>query len=167
MEAEAFRALLDDDGILRADAHFEATASSLLVFAQRSDARIELAAWRARAEGFFGTTIGLTVPKTYRTFPDVDVAQIVVAPGGVRLLYSRPATSADHALAEEAERASEMGGMSRLAERCKQVWLVEKEGSGDKTALLLAAIMASVLLGPIVDGLEIFGVRGARTRLEP
>jgi hypothetical protein len=46
------------------------------------------------------------------------------------------------------------------------VWVLQNEGSSDKTALLLAAIMASILLGPIVDGLAIFGVRGARTRLE-
>lgn len=162
---------LDDDGLLRQDAALEPAEDTLLVFAQRSDARVELVSWRQHAERFFGTTIGLTVNKRYAmAFPSHDVARIVIAPsnvaGGTRTAWSRPADEGDWSRAEEAERACAMGGMGALARRCKQVWLVEREGDDDKTALSIAAILASVLLGPIVIGDEIFGVRGARERLE-
>ena len=144
---------------------------ALLVFAQRKDARVELATWRQQAERFFATTIGLMVAKRYETgFPSTDLARVVIAPstvaGGTRTAWSRPADETDWSRAEAAERASKMGGMGALARRCKQVWLIEREGEDDKTALLIAAILASVLLGPIVIGEEIFGVRGARERLE-
>lgn len=165
--------LFDANGILRADASFTppSAESSLLVFAQRKNARVELASWRQHAERFFGTTIGLAVAKRYETdFPRTDVARIVLAPsrfeGGTRDALSRPADDGDWSRAEDAERKSAMGGMGALARRCKQVWIIEQRGSDDKTALSIAAILASVLLGPIVIGDEIFGVRGARERLE-
>jgi hypothetical protein len=170
---EDFRAHLDECGLVRdPNAIAEpAPADHLLVFAQRTDARIELASIRAHAERFFRTTLGLTVAKRYETvFPPRDGAQFVIAsPGrasGVRLALSRPTTSADVARAEAAERSSKMGGMGALAARCKHVWIIGTEHDNDAHALLLAAIMASVMLGPIVSGEAIFGVRGARSRLE-
>jgi len=162
--------LLDTNGVLRAGAIFQPSESTLLVFAQRKDARVELASWRQQAERYFDTTIGLTVNKRYETdFPAVDFARVVVAKsavaGGTRSAWSRPADETDWSRAEAAERASRMGGMCALARRCKQVWLIERESDDDPTSLLLAAILASVLLGPIVIGEQIFGVRGARERL--
>ncbi len=162
---------LDANGVLRNGAVFQPPESALLVFAQRRDARVELASWRQQAERFFDTTLGLTVSKRYETdFPAVDFARVVVAKsaiaGGTRSAWSRPADETDWSRAEAAERASRMGGMGALARRCKQVWLIERESDDDKTALLVAAILASVLLGPIVIGEQIFGVRGARERLE-
>jgi hypothetical protein len=48
------------------------------------------------------------------------------------------------------------------------VWLVETASEPDRAALLLAAILASVVLGPILspDGRDLFGVRTARAKLE-
>ena len=47
------------------------------------------------------------------------------------------------------------------------MWIVECEGAQDRAALFIAAIFASVFLGPILsaDG-ELFGVRTARLKLE-
>jgi hypothetical protein len=48
------------------------------------------------------------------------------------------------------------------------VWLVVREADDDRAALTIAAVLASMLLGPILapDGREIFGVRTARLKLE-
>ncbi len=173
MNDEEFAALLDREGLLRSNAGFEPppTDRSLIVFAQRNDARVELESWRSQAERFFKTTLGLTATKTYaQAFPETDLARVVIAPskvpGGTRTAFSRRAGESDWVRAEAAERASLMGGMGLLARRCGQLWIIERENDDDRTALLLAAILASVLLGPIVVGEEIFGVRGARERLE-
>jgi hypothetical protein len=114
----------------------------------------------------------------------------------IRRAFARPAQEADYARAEAAE-AGAGGGLARLARRCGMVWLVEREdeeaeaatepttepateharqpaarppieGLGDRSALLLAAILASILLGPILDGRarELFGVKTARAKLE-
>ncbi|HZU83705.1 MAG TPA: hypothetical protein VE987_12345, partial [Polyangiaceae bacterium] len=58
--------------------------------------------------------------------------------------------------------------LARLARRCQTLWLIAREASPDPLALRLAAILASVLLGPIVDAAyeEIFGVKTARSKLE-
>ena len=67
--------------------------------------------------------------------------------------------------AREGQRA---GGLSDLARRCPYAWLVLAPSDDDRVALTLAAVLATVLLGPIVtpSGRRIFGVRGARMALE-
>ena len=60
-------------------------------------------------------------------------------------------------------------GLALLARRCQAVWIVERaDGEPDRLALLLSAILASVLLGPILDPArgELFGVKTARAKLE-
>ena len=57
--------------------------------------------------------------------------------------------------------------MYDLAERrCGSIWIVEREGPEDRTALVLAAVIASVCLGPILGDGALFGVRTARVMLE-
>ncbi len=177
---ERFAALLDDRGVLRAAGALAAPDPAYRVFGQRPDARCEIGAWRHNAERFFGTTVGLTVDKRYAgSYPDVDAARVVVAPtsgdvGGVRLCYGRRAAGADWDAAERADARAGTTGLGELARRCHVVWLVERQGPEDPTALLLAAIIASVLLGPILDVAgasaenagELFGVRTARLKLE-
>ena len=55
-----------------------------------------------------------------------------------------------------------------MARRCQTVWLVARTDDADPLALRLAAILASVVLGPILDarGPELFGVKTARAKLE-
>ena len=59
-------------------------------------------------------------------------------------------------------------GLALLARRCKTIWLVVREGPSDRLALHLAAILASLLLGPILDASagELFGIKTARAKLE-
>lgn len=189
---ERFRALLDDNGILRQrvtpseiDAEGLPTpppsselisldpANAFTVFSQRKDARLDIAELRHQAARFFATKVGLTVEKRYDAgAPLVDAARIVVASDdgtatGTRLCFGRPAETEDVAEAEAAERRTRGTGMALLAQRCPILWRIAIEAVGDRAALTIAAIFASVYLGPILspDG-ELFGVRTARLKLE-
>jgi hypothetical protein len=85
----------------------------------------------------------------------------------MRSAFARPATEDDWAAADAAETRAGTFGLARLARRCGMVWIIAAEGADDALALRLAAILASILLGPILplDG-EIFGVKTARERLK-
>ncbi|MDP9033522.1 MAG: hypothetical protein M3O50_01840 [Myxococcota bacterium] len=146
-----------------------------LVFAQRSDARVEIDAWNAHAVRFFATRIGLTAEKRYEAgapFPQTEEAELVVAPeggpAGRRTAFARPSNDGDRARAEAIDARAGSTGLGLLARRCGTVWLVTRVGHPDALALRLAAIMASILLGPILDETaeELFGVKTAKARLE-
>lgn len=171
-----FRELLDEGGVLRPGALAPpVTQTAFLVFAQRADAGLDLGALRQSATRFFDTRIGFTVDKRYgESAPRVDAVRVVVAPSdglasGTRLCFGRPTEPDDLARVEAAERAAGRHGMGLLAQRCPHVWLIEtEEGDDDRVALTLAAIFASVLLGPIVPPRadDVYGVRTARAKLE-
>ena len=90
------------------------------------------------------------------------------AAGGCGLVVGVDRTGHAEALAEAAERAIGTCGLALLAKRCKTIWLIATESDDDRVALLLAAILASAFLGPILSpgGQEIIGVRSARLKLE-
>ena len=179
---EAFRLLLDANGFLKAPSYDPPTGFSwFTVFAQRTDAAIELPLWQRHATQFFSTRLGLTVAKKqeHETYgpPVRDVARIVVAPNdappATRFCFGRPREDSDIDAAERADIRAGSPGLGLLARRCPYVWLIASEGDPaaphtDRAALLLSAIVASILLGPILspDGEDLFGVRTARARLE-
>ncbi len=175
MTEEAFRELLDEGGILRLGGLASpALDRTYAVFSQRADAVLEIEAIKRQAERFFTSRVGLTVDKRHGDVaPEVDAARVVIAGGdgtssGTRLCYGRPIDAADLASAEAAERAMGTYGLALLAQRCKTIWLVVPEVDEDRAALTLAAIFASQMLGPIMSpgGQELYGVRGARLKLE-
>jgi hypothetical protein len=169
-----FRTLFDDRGILRPGALASPLRTrAYTVFAQRKDARVEIDLWERHASQFFEARLGLVVPKRYDfDAPKVDAARVVLLPTGgdqgIRLCYGRPRADDDLRIAEDADTRAGSPGLGLLARRCPTVWLVETSGDSDRLSLLLAAILASVVLGPILspDGRELFGVRTARTKLE-
>lgn len=169
---ELFEMMLDPSGILRRGAKIAEPEPSLLVFAQGRDARLDVEALRSTAERYFGTTVGLTVPKRYvDPFPVRDAARIVVAPseavpGGVRLCVGRRTQKEDLVLARQVDDRQGPAGLYELAKRCETVWRIEQSGDDDRTSLLLAAIFASTMLGPILTKDALFGVRTARKLLE-
>jgi hypothetical protein len=149
--------------------------SALLVFAQREDARIEVDAWSELASRFFETRIGLAEDKHYEPgapAPRVDSARFVVSPTsgapGIRSAFARPRGPLDLAAAEAADARVGFTGLALVARRCSMVWLVAREGEGDALALRLATILASSLLGPILDvgAGELFGVKTARAKID-
>jgi len=136
-------------------------ATAYLVFAQDTSTTLDVAAWDRQAARFFGKTLLSATP---------DGSQVILESGeqrGGRRVFARPREVADLALAERAE-ARTGGGMGLLARRCPVVWHVVREGEPDLVALELAAIVASVVLGPILDARvpELLGVKTARARLE-
>ncbi len=143
---------------------------ALLVFAQQAGGRVDPAAWTAHAERFFATRVGLAGPPVVGG--EAVELRFVIAPDGatpgVRAVVATPREDADLALADRAEARASGSGLALLARRCPWVWRVSREGEGDALALRLAAIAASLLLGPVVDprGPEIFGVKTARAKLE-
>jgi hypothetical protein len=149
--------------------------NALFVFAQRTDARIDIDTWNAHATRFFATRIGLTADKRYadgEAPSHTDTVSFVVAPDGeppgVRTAIARPCEPGDYAIAEAIEAKGGYTGLSLLARRCAMAWMVVRDGREDRTALRLAAILASVLLGPILDASaeELFGVKTARAKLD-
>jgi hypothetical protein len=179
---EDFPQLLDDYGILRPGTlEPPLRTQAFTVFAQRSDARVEAAAWERHAAQFFGVELRLPFPKRYVFDPprrDAALVSVTPAnrPASTRLCYGRPREKDDLFAADEADLRQGSAGLGRLAQRCAFVWLVEVEvdveGEGerndDEPALRLAAILASVVLGPILtpDGETLLGVRSARAKLE-
>jgi hypothetical protein len=171
---ENFRALLDDRGILRPGALVAPEPSNAFtVFAQRKDSRLEADLWRRHASQFFATRIDFPVLKQYLFDPPAsDAAEVTIAsptrPEAKRLCFARPRTDDDLLVAEDLDRRAGSNGLGLLARRCPTVWLVCIEEETDDAALQIAAIVASVVLGPIVSpgGTELFGVRTARSKLE-
>lgn len=140
-----------------------------LVFAQQESADPGVDAWNAYATRFFKTRLGLA-EEPRRDESGVNLRIVVApedAPPGIRSVLGRLRSAVDLATAEAAEAHSGGGGLSLLARRCNAVWLVVRDGEPDGTALLLAAILAGSLLGPILDSrsLDLFGVKTARARL--
>jgi hypothetical protein len=127
--------------------------------------KLDVAAWDGQAQRFFSTRLALLGEAGH------GEARILITPpkepAGERVLSVRPRDEADMALAEEAEVRANGGGMVLLARRCHTVWLVARDEEDDRLALRLAMILASVLLGPILDarGPELFGVKTARAKL--
>ncbi len=170
---EAFRELLDEHGILRSSARIEPDRSrSYAVFAQSPLVLLDVEGLKNKASQFFQTKIGLTVDKRYG--PDVpqrDAARLVIASddpacSGTRLCYGRAVERSDLDAAERGD--PNVTGMFLLAQRCPTLWLVTYEMDDDRVALTIAAVLASILLGPILapSGDELFGVRTARLKLE-
>jgi hypothetical protein len=161
----------------RGETDRRAREGAFLVFAQRADARIDIGGWSAQAERFFSTRLGLAEDKRYsagQAAPSADEARFVIAPQGespgIRSAHGRPRDTEDLALATSADERAGIGGtgLALVARRCQTVWLVSRELDADPLALRLAAIFASVLLGPILDVRvpELFGVKTARAKLE-
>ncbi len=150
--------------------------SLLLVFGQDPRTDLPLSDLRARAERFFSTKVGLREPETQAAKGVVSATLVVreelrgkEAFSSVVTLRMRPSQSEDRAHLRASREASE-NGLAALGERCATVFeLDEGEGEGDsRGSLLLAAILASAVLGPIVQlsSREVFGVKTAREKLD-
>jgi hypothetical protein len=164
---------LDDDGLLPPGSLvLPPDAATYLVFAQTKDARLDIAAWKRHAQQFYCAELHLTRPKEYGpSAPETDGAHIVLTHGDrpalTRTVFLVPRTDADLACAERAEGG---GGLALLAKRCTRVVLVvvETGPEEDHDALLLCAIIAGIVLGPILspDRRRIFGAKTARLEVE-
>lgn len=144
------------------------------MFLQRSDPRLDIGALTQQAARFFRARVGaMDVRRPAEgNAPLVDLLRIAVAPHGkdaavVRSVLVRAATESDWTLATTLESERAAGGLGALARRCALIAEVERVSETDEVALLLAAVVASAFLGPIVDesARDIFGVKTAKVRL--
>lgn len=130
---------------------------SWLLFSPDAAERLDAASVARQARAFFDVELR------------VEEASIAIAGEGAVAIESAPVAEAAAALAlaDEAARAIGGAGFDALLKRARRVWFV-RGAADDARALLVSAVLASVLLAPIVPpgGGAIFGVRGARARLE-
>jgi hypothetical protein len=107
--------------------------------------------------------------------PDQEYAEVRLRfeagryPGaGIFVITCRATSDDDRFAAEAAEARGNAGGMALLAARCPVVWEVANEATSGSAELQLAALLASVALGPVLpeDGSTLYGVRGAMERAE-
>jgi hypothetical protein len=128
------------------------------IFSQQSEPQVQADAWSRAAQRFFACT-AVIVPKH-------DACSIAIA-GAERDVLGRMRGESDLRDALAAENRTGFTGLYDLAgRRCPVIWLVTRESPTDRTALLMAAILASVCLGPILGDDALFGVRTAREKLE-
>lgn len=166
--------LLDHNGVLRREMEpHAAPARSYRVFLQRFEARFDAGTLETQAARFFGTKLGLMAPKRYgAAAPMADFARLAIAipqrSTELRAVFMRPVRGADHDLASALEIERGATGLGGLARRCNMVAEIERLHDADLSALTLAAVFASVHLGPIMDldARDIFGVKTARARIE-
>lgn len=129
----------------------------------------DLPRWMAAARAHLGAELSLmaagdgATPWSIGVAPARDVARVTVVRLRTTLVEEAPEVLA---AARRACDAIGGAGMDALVARARRVWQAEDDGG--PAPLVLAAVLASVLLGPVVPPREaaIFGVRGARERLE-
>lgn len=173
---------LDDNGwAVGAVVPFEPGAA-FSVLAPDAVSRIDEGRWAHQARTFLGAELSLAVRKRYpaATLPIVDAVDVDVVhvdrlgdepPTRVRVV-TLPLDRAPSARRHAREGAAAIGGagMDVLVEKGERLWQVGArvvEGADERAPLVVAALLASVFLGPIVppEGGVVFGVKGARERL--
>ncbi|MDC3954330.1 hypothetical protein [Polyangium jinanense] len=154
-------------------------SSAYTLLAPDPSARVDIAVWAHKARTFFGVALELLQPKAYPNgeAPAADAAVVLVQRKGRSaatrvLVVTVPVEEAPEARVSAEAGAAAIGGagMDVLVQRGRRVWQVSSEvaaGDDPDAPLALAAILASILLAPIVPpgGGTIFGVKGARERL--
>jgi hypothetical protein len=124
---------------------------------------LDVEAWNRQGLRFFATRIALVQPNDRG-------ARLLVSPAGMAAGERRvePRRRRDEDIARvDSAKVRKATGMVDLARRCGDLWEVERASADDRVALTLAAILASLALGPIFDpdAQELFGVKTARTKL--
>lgn len=160
--------------------------AAFTLFSPDVSARIDIAQLAHKARTFFATALEIDPVKAYpdgRT-PESDALHIEIKPLGKTILapilaptrvfvVTFPLERERHfrEIGDAAARAIGGAGMDALVARTHRIWQVSNTvESGDDVwaPLRIAAILAAVLLAPIVppEGNTIYGVKGARERIE-
>jgi hypothetical protein len=155
-------------------------AEAWTLLSPEPEARVDPARWAHQALTFFKARLAVVGEKRYPsgTLPLADRVALDVgrrdeeATTRVRVV-TVPVDRAPEAMRAGAAGARAIGGagFDALVPRTRRVWQVQAalEGEGDARApVLVAAVLASLFLSPVVppEGGTIFGVKGARQRLE-
>ena len=155
-------------------------AEAWTLLSPEPDARVDAARWAHQAATFFRARLAVVQEKRYPagTVPLVDYLELEIgrrddAASTRVLVLTLPIGRAPDAEKAAAAGARAIGGagFDAILPRTRRVWQVRErlDGPGDTRApLAAAAVLASVFLSPVVPpgGGTIFGVKGARLRLE-
>lgn len=158
------------------------SGSAYSLLSPEGSSQIDGARWAHQARTFFATELRLVPDKRYPTgtSPLADAFEVELAPlrEGAFVASRVTGLTVPFDRAPEVRDASRKGiaaigdagfdVLLRRAQRLFQVSTTLPSGADPRAPLLLAAILASVLLAPIVppDAHAVFGVKGARERLE-
>jgi len=172
----------DTHGWVRGSVAAMPVHSAYTLFSPDPTARIDIALLANKARTFFATALEINPVKAYPDgqTPESDVVHVDIHPLGkrdalsTRVLVITWPLERDPQFREVGEagaRAIGGAGMDVLVARAKRIWQVSKDvmhGNDRHAPLRVAAILASVLLAPIVppEGNTMYGVKGARERLE-
>jgi hypothetical protein len=164
---------LDENGWARGAVAPLPVGEAWTLLSPEPDARMDAARWAHQADRFFKARVTIVPEKRYPngTLPLADRAAVTVEETRV-LVVTVPVDRAPEAIAAALAGARAIGGagMDALVPRARRIWQVRAaplEGGDDRAPLALAAVLASLLLAPVVPpgGGTIFGVKGARERL--
>ena len=164
------------EGILKPLAPGEAWS----LLAPEASPRVEAERWAHQAETFFRTKVAVVQAKRYPSgaLPMTDALSVDVSRKGDQqatrvLVITVPIDRAPDVRERAALGVQAIGGagFDALTAKAKRVWQVEAkpgDGGDPRASLALAAVLALVLLAPVVppEEVSIFGVKGARQRLE-
>jgi hypothetical protein len=156
--------------------------SAFTLFSPEPSARVDIAILAHKARTFFATAIEISPAKAYPNgeTPESDAVHFDITPLGKRaaaltrvfvVTWPMANDPTIRAVGDAAAHAIGGAGMDVLVARTKRIWQVSQEvvqGDDRNAPLRVAAILASVLLAPIVppEGNTMYGVKGARERLE-
>jgi hypothetical protein len=142
-------------------------AESYSILSPEAVSRVEPLRWAQQAKTFLGADVSVEGGSG-------DDMTLVIAPAGggsgTRVgVRSLPVGECPDVMIAANRGVEAIGGagMDVLVARTQRVWQVELVDDR-RLSLVAAALLASVLLGPIVppDEVTIYGVKGARVRLE-
>jgi hypothetical protein len=150
------------------------------LLAPEASPRVEAERWAHQAETFFRAKVAVVQAKRYPSgaLPMTDALEVDVSRKGEGsatrvLVITVPIDRAPDVVEHAALGVQAIGGagFDVLVAKAKRVWQIDaRPAQGDNSAapLAMAAVLALVLLAPIVPPVEttIFGVKGARQRLE-
>jgi len=150
------------------------------LLAPEVSSRVEAERWAHQAETFFRAKVAVVQAKKYPSgaLPMTDALEVDVSRKGEEgatrvVVITAPIDRAPDVVEQAALGVQAIGGagFDALVAKAKRVWQVQAkpgQGGDPRAPLALAAVLALVLLAPIVPPEEttIFGVKGARQRLE-
>lgn len=162
------RSELDDNGWLVGEAEPLDIASSFTILAPDAESLMHGERIRHQAKRFFALDVTLLTDKRYPGggWPRTDAALFDVAGENIELITFPAEQHPDLMRIARAAGDHVGAGLDVLVRRTKRVW--QLPGAVHEPApLALAAVLASILLGPILPpgGEVVFGVKTARERL--
>lgn len=170
---------VDENGWAHGPVSALAIAESFTLLSPEGSSGVDAARWAHQAESFFRARLAVAQDKRYPagTFPLADMVEIDIGPrdgATTRVhLLTLPEDRAPQAIKAGIAGAAAIGGagFDALVKRTKRIWQARAAvapGGDSRAPLLAAAVLASLFLAPIVPpgGGTIFGVKGARQRLE-